>query len=147
MDLVLTRIQFTPKFTIGFLTINGIFECFTCEDTVRERVGVPVEQWKIKGETAIPYGRYKVIINMSPRFKRFLPLLIDVPGFTGIRIHIGNWSKDTDGCILPGQTRLVDGVGKSTAAFTKLYAQMLNAQHRSEEMWITVKAGSWNDRK
>lgn len=147
MEIVLTRFQFTPKFTIGFITINGIFECFTCEDTVREIPGQPVEQWKIKGETAIPYGRYKVIINMSTRFKRFLPLLIDVPGFTGIRIHIGNWSKDTDGCILPGTTRLVDGVGKSAQAFTKLYAQMLNAQHRNDEMWITVRKGTWNDRK
>ena len=147
MELVLTRFKFTPKFTIGFLTINGVFECFTCEDTVREVKGQPVEKWKVYGETAIPYGRYKVIINFSNRFKRFLPLLINVPGFEGIRMHIGNWAKDTEGCILPGETMMIDGVGKSVAAFTKLYAQLLNAQHRNDEIWITVKSGTWNSRK
>lgn len=147
MELILTRFQFDPKFTIGFITVNGVFECFTCEDTVREIPNVPVKQWKVMGITAIPYGRYEVKITFSPRFKRMLPLLLQVPGFEGIRIHPGNYASDTDGCILPGTTRLSNGVGNSRIAFNHLYAQLLNADHRDDNVWITIKKGQWNDRK
>jgi hypothetical protein len=95
-------------FTLGKLYINGDFFCYTCEDAVRDV--------KIAGETAIPAGKYKVIINFSNRFKKFLPLLLDVPGFSGIRIHAGNTKADTEGCILIGTRRIKGGVGNSRLA-------------------------------
>jgi len=79
---------------------------------------------KIKGETAIPKGTYKVIINESNRFKRLLPLLIDVPDFEGVRIHSGNSNHDTEGCILVGQTRNKNYIGQSRKAFDKLFKKM-----------------------
>ncbi len=102
------------------MTVNGIFECFTLEDVER-----PV---KIKGETAIPKGTYKVIINQSNRFKRQLPLLLNVPGFEGVRIHAGNTNHDTEGCILVGQTRHKEFIGKSRKAFDKLFKKMQKAK-------------------
>lgn len=147
MELVLTRYKLDPKFTLGFITVNGNFECFTCEDPVREIPGQPVKAWKVQDDTAIPYGRYEVQVTFSPKFGRMLPLLLQVPGFEGIRIHSGNYAKDTSGCILPGQVVLPNGVGKSLLAFNHLYAQILNADHRDDQVWITVRRGTWQDRK
>src|SRR6478736_9414023 len=100
MKLTLRREPSTTKSTPGKLYVDSIFECYTLEDVVRPA--------KIYGQTAIPAGTYKVIINMSNRFKRLLPLLLNVPDYEGVRIHPGNTDKDTDGCILPGVTRSVD---------------------------------------
>ena len=96
MKMKLVRTWFTDKSTIGKLYIDDVFFCYTLEDVVRP-TGV-----KIKGETAIPYSTYKVIINHSQRCDKDLPLLLDVPNFEGIRIHAGNAAKDTEGCILVG---------------------------------------------
>jgi len=106
---------------IGELTIDGVFECFTLEDIER-----PI---KIKGETAIPKGEYKVIINQSNRFKKLLPLLLNVPGFEGVRIHPGNTNHDTEGCILVGQTRHKEFIGQSRKAFEKLFKKMQSAKN------------------
>ena len=84
MHLVLKRQPSTSKSTSGALSIDGKFECFTLEDVVRAK--------KSAGQTAIPAGTYKVIINQSNRFKRLLPLLLNVPGFEGVRIHTGNYA-------------------------------------------------------
>jgi len=116
MVITIKRLYKTDTSTIGELLINGIFECFTLEDTERKV--------KIKGETAIPKGTYKVIINESNRFKRLLPLLIDVPDFEGVRIHSGNSNHDTEGCILVGQTRNKNYIGQSRKAFDKLFKKM-----------------------
>ena len=88
--------------TIGELSVNGVLQCHTLEDVIREKPGVPVGQWKVPGDTAIPAGIYPVQITYSPRFKRDLPLVMRVPGFEGIRIHAGNTDDDTEGCILVG---------------------------------------------
>lgn len=85
-----------PEYTIGKLYIDGHYLCDTLEDTVRP-AGV-----KIAGKTAIPAGTYRVKKTMSPRFKKILPEILNVPGFTGVRIHAGNLPKDTDGCLLLG---------------------------------------------
>lgn len=85
-------------------------QCYTAEDVIREKPGVPVSEWKVPRVTAIPAGTYAVIITYSYRFARKLPLLVDVPGFSGIRIHAGNTHADTDGCILPGMSA-ISGVG------------------------------------
>ena len=83
------------EYTIGHLYIDGAYFCDTLEDTVRNGVKIP-------GKTAIPAGAYKVKKTMSPRFKTVLPEILNVPGFTGVRIHSGNTAKDTDGCLLLG---------------------------------------------
>ena len=106
MNLVLQRIAQTPEYTIGRLEIDGQFFCNTLEDPVRDE--------KIAGKTAIPEGTYEVIVNRSPRFKRDLPLLLDVPNFEGIRIHRGNTAKDTSGCILVGLNKVKGKVLDST---------------------------------
>lgn len=116
MELLLKRIHKTDNSTIGELSINGKFECYTLEDV--ERVV------KIKSETAIPKGKYKVVITPSNRFKRDLPLLLNVPNFEGVRIHAGNTNHDTEGCILVGKTRTTDFIGSSRKAFESLFAKM-----------------------
>lgn len=88
--------------TIGELSIDGEPFTNTLEDPVREKPGEPVSKWKVKGDTAIPVGTYPVEITYSPRFQMDLPLVLGVPGFEGIRIHAGNSSEDTEGCILVG---------------------------------------------
>lgn len=105
-NLTLKRVYPTDDYTIGELYIEGEYFCDTLEDTVREK--------KIAGKTAIPYGKYEVIVNRSPRFKRELPLLLDVPNFTGIRIHRGNDAEDTSGCILVGENKVKGKVINST---------------------------------
>ena len=97
MDLRLVRYWRAPRDTIGALSVDGVFVCFTLEDQVRT-AGV-----KVPGQTAIPAGIYRLVITPSERFKEDLSLLLDVPGFEGIRIHAGNTREDTEGCILVGQ--------------------------------------------
>lgn len=121
MVITVKRLYKTDTSVIGEMLIDGIFECFTLEDAER--------QVKIKGETAIPKGTYRVIINESNRFKRLLPLLIDVPNFEGVRIHAGNSNHDTEGCILVGQTRNKNYIGQSRKAFDKLFKKMQAAKN------------------
>jgi len=120
MKIEIKRNPSSGKCTIGKLFIDGVFECYTLEDVVREK--------KIKNETAIPVGTYKVIINMSNRFKRLLPLLIGVTGFEGVRIHSGNSDKDSQGCVLVGQSVGIDCILNSRIAFGKLFAKMQAAK-------------------
>lgn len=89
--------------TIGELDLGSGRFCYTLEDEIREVAGVPVAQWKVPGATAIPSGRYKLAVTQSARFGRPLPLLIGVPGFSGVRVHPGSTAADTAGCILVGQ--------------------------------------------
>ena len=99
MILLLKRRYLAAEYTIGELYIDGVYMCDTIEDKVRDFDD------KVFGETAIPYGIYEVVLNESPKFKRDLPLLMNVPHFTGIRIHRGNTAKDSHGCILPGENK------------------------------------------
>lgn len=132
MKLKLQREAFRQGSTIGRLYVDGSFECFTCEDVERE--GQP----KIHGETAIPRGTYRVIVNMSQRFKRALPLLVDVPNFAGIRIHPGNTAADTEGCILPGRRIVGEGVAESRLAFDALFAKIRAAIDAGDAVEIEV---------
>lgn len=140
MHMILQRLQLDPDVTIGELSIDGHFECWVCEDTVREDpVGArPVESWKVPGKTAIPYGTYAVQFTPSQRFKRDLPILIAVPGFEGIRIHSGNTAADTEGCLLPGLQRGADGVGQSRAACDFLFAKIDRALKTGEAVAIEI---------
>lgn len=121
MKLYLKRIHKTEHSTIGELYIDGKFQCYTLEDVEREV--------KIKNETAIPKGTYKIVITYSNRFKKQLPLLLNVPNFEGIRIHSGNTNHDTEGCILIGQTRSNDFIGSSRNAFNELYKKIKNEKN------------------
>lgn len=129
MQIQVFRKTLSARSTIGELHIDGQFECFTLEDAVR-----PV---KIKGLTAIPTGSYEVIINFSARFKRPLPLLLNVPNFDGVRIHAGNTDADTEGCLLVGQTQAADFIGKSRPAFDALFAK-LQAAATHEKIFIEI---------
>lgn len=119
MKLVLTRKVYTTRSTIGDLTVDGKFLCHILEDPVRPE--------KIKGLTAITAGTYQIIISWSPRFRQRMPLLENVPGFEGIRIHPGNTPADTEGCLLPGRTRATDRVNASRDAYQELF-RLLDAQ-------------------
>ena len=118
MLLTLNRYSFDNDSTIGRLYLNGIFESFTLEDKVRE------EGIKIAGQTAIPTGHYEVTIDHSDRFKRDMPHILNVPMFEGIRIHWGNTSKDTDGCVLLGKTVSKDFVGQSLVEFNEFFKKL-----------------------
>jgi len=116
--LTLTRTKKLPKRTLGVLSSGDAkLRLYTLEDTVRDGP-------KIAGSTAIPAGTYEVCITYSPRFKRPLPLLIDVPGFEYVRIHSGNTERDTEGCILVGLTQDDEGVYSSVKAEEKLLAYL-----------------------
>lgn len=120
MKLLLKRLHRTEHSTIGELYVDGKFECYTLEDKEREV--------KIKSETAIPKGTYIVGITLSNRFKKLLPILINVPNFEGVRIHPGNTNHDTEGCILVGTTRSKDFIGNSRVAFQRLFKKMQSAK-------------------
>jgi hypothetical protein len=124
--------------TLGSLYVDGEFECFTLEDVIREVALQPVALWKIAGETAIPSGTYQAIVNISNRFQRLLPLLVDVPGFAGVRIHSGNCAADTEGCILVGRRRGVATVLESRLAFQALFAKIQAAIARGEAVQVKV---------
>lgn len=121
MELTLKRDILANGYTLGLLSVDGKPYCYTVEDTVRDITD------KIPGKTAIPYGRYKVIVNMSNRFKKLMPLLIDVPGFEGVRIHSGNTAEDTEGCIIVGKIRTEKGVRESRDVAKQL-TELLKAQ-------------------
>src|SRR3990167_2560259 len=94
MKLLLYRTRLHNGWTGGQLYINDEFLCFTLEDQIREKDGVPVEKWKVYGETAIPRGTYEVVLQTSPKFGPDTITLLKVEGFEGIRIHAGNSAKD-----------------------------------------------------
>lgn len=134
MEITLERNIFTENRTIGSLSVKGSHECFTVEDTVRAK-GV-----KVDGKTAIPAGRYEVLITFSNRFKRLMPLLVGVPNFDGVRIHTGNTEKDTEGCIIVGQLIAQDnsGVINSKVAYGMFYPKIQRAC-KIEKVFITIK--------
>lgn len=125
MKLKLQRIALKETYTIGKLYIDGEYFCDTLEDKVRDLnkdgdLEDPGEG-KIYGETAIPYGTYKMVLGYSPKFKRFLPRIQGVKHFEGILIHPGNTAADSHGCILVGINNVVGRVNNSRATFDKLY--------------------------
>lgn len=114
--------------------------CYTLEDEVREIHGVPVSEWKIKGATAIPAGRYKVTLEHSPRFGPDTLTVHDVPGFTHIRMHAGNTEADTDGCPLLGMEVDPRGIvgGTSRQAVKLVQYVVADAIKRGETVWLNV---------
>ena len=143
MKLILKRQPSISQHTIGELFRLGNADkqwhlCFTCEDVIREVPGQPVSQWKIPGRTAIPQGTYDILITDSVRFGKPTPILMNVPGFSGIRIHAGNTAADTEGCILPGLTWDDIGVMQSRAAMAMLFALISDALDAGEHVTIEI---------
>jgi len=140
MKLELRRMEFGTSYTIGRLYIDGAFQCYTLEDKVREVDGQPVQVWKVPTKTAIPKGTYKLIIDFSNRFQKDMPHILDVPGFEGIRIHSGNTSEDTEGCIIVGNAwNGSNFVSNSKIAFNALFSKLQAAKVMNVPMTIVVE--------
>lgn len=144
MQLSLIRTHFNDTCTIGELSIDGDeFTCYTLEDMDRklsqddsvERI----KEIKVYGKTAIPYGTYEIAVTYSNKFKKYLPLLIGVKGFDGIRIHAGNTEADSLGCILTGTQKdvLNNRVLNSRSAFAELF-MLIQEKIKTEKVFITI---------
>jgi hypothetical protein len=133
MEILLKRHKPANGWTLSEWFVNGKKECYGCEDVVR-----PSGE-KVFGETAIPAGTYQVVNTYSPRFGKYLPLLLNVPGYAGVRIHPGNYAKDTEGCLLPGTGLLADGSGVSNSrvAFEALFTK-IKAAEKKERITLTI---------
>ena len=151
MEIEVGRESYLPDRTIGRLFVNGEFNCYTLEDTDRGLLQSDPKSLsnKVKGKTAIPKGRYRVVLSYSPRFSnrpyykeltgdKGLPLLLDVPGFDRILIHTGNTPDDTEGCILVGKSIDKNNLSNSQAAYTPLYKKISNALLTGEGVTITI---------
>ena len=135
MELILKRIALKETYTIGHLYVDGKYFCDTCEDKVRDLT----KEQKVYGETAIPYGKYQICLSISPKFKRLLPKLLNVPHFEGILIHRGNTAADSAGCILVGENKEVGKVLNSTVTEQRLVDLMKKAKDKGEDIWITIQ--------
>ena len=130
MKLTLKRIALRSTYTIGRLYVDGNYFCDTLEDTVRDlnkNGKFDNGEKKVYAKTAIPYGTYEIKWTYSPRFKKYTPQLMNVPSFSGIRIHAGNSSTDTEGCLLLGQNKKVGMVLNSRATINKFYPMIKEA--------------------
>ena len=148
MELVLTRIAKRKAYTIGRLAIkreeNEEFRTYEVEDYFCDTLEPTWRDYKngghkIKGRSAIPEGRYAVVISYSPKLEQWLPILLGVPMFSGIRIHAGNTSNDTEGCILVGKNKIVGQLVDSRIWLHRLKKKIVEAKDRGEAVWITVK--------
>jgi hypothetical protein len=131
MELLLKREPTIDNKTFGKLYIDGIFFCWTLEDTIRDT--------KVDKMTCIWPGRYKVIIDMSTRFKRFMLHVLAVMNFSGIRIHSGNTEQDTEGCILVGFSRVSTMIMSSRKALDELQPKVQAALNKGQEVWLTIQ--------
>jgi len=130
MKLELQRFEYGTDYTVGRLFVDGIYQCFVLEDVVRT-------DEKVYGKTAIPVGEYTVLLNYSPKYKRIMPQVINVPGFEGIRIHSGNTSLDTEGCLLVGDTWTAGNlITNSRVAYQKLLTKLSDTK---EPITICIK--------
>ena len=141
MNLTLIRnpnLEYTP----GVLYINDVRFCDTLEDFDRELTQsmtlYQIKKVKVFGETAIPYGKYKVIVSHSPKFKKRLPLLLAVPGFAGIRIHGGRSITNTHGCVLVGINEGTGYMTQSKEYLEKLIQLIEEATKRKEQVFIEI---------
>jgi len=121
MRVKIKRIFKGPAYTVGRLSLDGKYFCDTLEDRVR-----PAGE-KVPGQTAVPAGRYRVALTKSPRFGRVLPLVLNVPGFSGVRIHAGNSAADTEGCILVGFNQVKGRLVASRATLARLLEKLTTA--------------------
>lgn len=134
MRLTVLRIANKPTYTIGKLYIDGCYYCDVLEDTDRgldnDMEESEILKKKVKGQTAIPTGTYPVKITYSPKYKKNMPLIENVKGYSGIRIHSGNTHKDTSGCLLVGKNKEVGKVLESRKTYNALYKILSETKER-----------------
>ena len=138
MEIKIVRQKGTAGFTEGKLYVNGVFECYTIEDADRR---LEAGGTKVQNKTAIPKGVYNIIISMSNRFKKLLPEILSVNGFEGVRMHSGNSSKDTEGCIIVGSINDRnddDWVGGSKVAMDRLLPKMKKVIAKGEKITLEI---------
>ena len=141
MELTLKREPtLIGKVTFGDLYVDGMWQCHTMEDAIREVPGRPVEEWKVPKETAIPFGRYRLELVDSPKFGPDTLSLVNVPGFKFIRMHAGNTPEDTDGCILTGQGRHGAVITDSVKALNALKKLVIPELRAGREVYISVQS-------
>lgn len=141
MRLRLERKYFKEDYTIGNLYVDGEFFSNTLEDKNRDlnkNGKFDNGETKVYGQTCIPFGTYRIIVNMSPKFGRELPRLLDVPHFEGILIHRGNTPENTLGCILVGENKVKGKVINSTPYEERLVRMMKEALSRGEDITIEI---------
>jgi len=142
MELKLNRIFFSPTYTIGKLFINGQYVCDTIEDVNRDlnKDGDlnDAGESKVMHKTCIPFGKYEVIVNISQRFKRYLPRLINVPHFDGILIHNGIDETSSSGCIIVGKNTEKGKVSKSREYMNLITDKLLTEQHKNIKSYIEI---------
>lgn len=136
MEIKVKRNPPSEHSTLGSLFADGKMLCFTLEDTDRflEKGGE-----KVPKQTAIPRGRYRVVVDMSERFLRPMPHILNVPHFDGVRIHTGNTAENTEGCIIVGMFTGLDQISDSWHGFGLLLCWMIEAIQKGEEVWITIE--------
>ena len=134
MRLTLIRKWNKKDYCIGDLYIDGVWFCNVLEDTDRglkdEMTEKEILKLKVKGETAIPTGIYHVYLTYSPKYKKQMPLIDGVKGYSGIRIHSGNTSKDTEGCLIVGKNKEVGKVLESRKTYNALFKQLVSTKER-----------------
>ena len=135
MKVEVNRIFKASNYTIGELSVNNNYVCDTLEDKVR------ADGKKVYAETAIPTGTYTLVLSYSNRFKKVMPEILNVPNFSGIRIHCGNSSKDTEGCLLVGKWdgKTENWISDSKNSYNKLYPLLEEAFNKKENITITIK--------
>lgn len=139
MIVTLRREIFTPEYTLGAWLHDGKQIAFTCEDTVRGNGDAKtVSEWKVTGVSAIPYGRYRIGLEYSPRFKRVLPTIFSVPGFKGIRVHGGNHAGHSEGCPLVGLERTKVGVRNCPPALDLIMNGIEEEERAKREVFIEI---------
>lgn len=130
MKLTLQRTHGTEGYTHGKLFIDDEYFCDTMEDQERDI--------KVAGKTAIPLGHYRVILDMSARFKQLMPQILNVPNYAGVRIHFGNTAADTEGCVLVGKPYKDDFITASKETFKNLMGVLLDATHSGQVITIEI---------
>ena len=144
MEINVKRIFTCKDYTIGRLFIDGVYFCDTLEDCDRGldqgMTDEEIRRLKIYGKTAIPTGRYRVVLTYSNRFRKVLPEILNVKGYSGVRIHTGNVPEDTLGCILVGRNTKKGMVTESR----KMFAPLLDMMRKAKDITLTVKRGVFN---
>ena len=142
MELKLIRKYRKTDYTIGILYVNNKYFCEILEDTdrgLKDSMSLEeIKKIKIKDQTCIPYGKYQILMTYSPKYKKIMPLVNNVKGFEGIRIHSGNTNKDTSGCLLPGFNKIKGQVINSRETFNKLYSLIQTAINNKENVTIEI---------
>lgn len=143
MDIKLVRRAYRDAYTIGSLYFDGEYQCDTVEDKDRGLKKSDslskIAKTKVYGKTAIPKGTYRVILSWSRAFKQIMPEILDVPGFSGIRIHSGNSADDSLGCVIVGENKVVGKVINSRATYQRILAKLKHAEECGEDFTITIQ--------